>query len=173
MKKIFYLFLFAPLFLFSQVENFSILNNQIQWQKVYESKLTKTDLLHFLKSSNKFSELSESENSIYGITQNLQVDFKKFSNYPSIFVQQTKIISKFIIDFKENKYRVIVKDIIIHDPTNEINSYNLRDVNLERYCLKNNNTEFNNKFINTNAKFYDDTFFNLFHFGNEKKIQDW
>ncbi|MFL9834966.1 hypothetical protein [Chryseobacterium terrae] len=174
MKKITSL-LFFLLFIssFAQISNFSIDNGQIHWQKIYESKLNKTDLLHFLKSSNKFSDLSESENSIYGITKNLKVDFKKFSNYPSIFVQHTTIISKFIIDFKENKYRVTVKDIIIHDPTNEDNRLNLRDVNLERYCLKNNNTEFNSRFISTNAKFYDVTFFNLFNFGKEKNSQDW
>lgn len=171
MKKIFYLFLFAPLFVYSQIENFSILNNQIQWQKVYELKLTKSEVIHLLKSSNKFAELTDNEDTIYGVTQNLKVDFKRFPDYPSIYVQHTTVISKFIIDFKENKYRVTVKDIVVHDPSQ--NNHILRDVNLERYGLKNKNTEFNNRFINTNAKFYDYTFFNLFHFDNEKQTQDW
>ncbi|STC92173.1 hypothetical protein [Chryseobacterium carnipullorum] len=69
MKKILYLFLLSPLFLYSQIENFSIVNNQILWQKVYESKLTKSEVIHLLKSSNKFSELSDNENTIYGATQ--------------------------------------------------------------------------------------------------------
>lgn len=178
MKNSIILLLLFPVLFFSQVENFTANNRQLSWGKIYETSLSKNDLINILKSSGKFSITSEDDNSIFGSTKNIMADYKGagFTTMgTTIYVQNSSIGSNFKIDFKENKYRVTINNIILTELVSPIGSFlKTQDPNiaLEMYVLKNGKDEFRGTFEKRDAKIFNYTFTNLFDFSKYKKSPD-
>ena len=78
MKKILLLsLLIISKLLFSQIENFTLNNNRVTWNKVYESTKTLDDVKKEIEGRNNLKIIDVKENSIIGEFSNLIMDYKK------------------------------------------------------------------------------------------------
>ena len=65
-------------FIPSETDNFEIENGLVLWQKVYETDLTKEELIKQIKSSGKFENISKNEESLSAEINQLSMDFKGY-----------------------------------------------------------------------------------------------
>lgn len=94
------------------LQNFKIEKGNIIWQKVFKSnKIDKVK--SFLKSNEFTNTLKEENNSFSGRTTNTKKRLVKNSPYYATF----GFDGFCTIDFKEDKYRVTLKDIVFDGPT--------------------------------------------------------
>jgi len=181
MKYLILIFSFISQFSFAQDNyNLSTQNNQIEWQKVFETKMTRQEIESILKSNGIFKNLHFLENSVTGEIENITADYKGAGNSgltTSFYVQNTTISGQFIIDFKEGKYRASLNGINLKTTNNlsggDITIMSANAVQpLSYYALK--KSQFRKGFLNSDAKIYDYTFSNLFDFSKYKiKSEDW
>src|SRR5690606_2732900 len=117
MKRLILIFTFLSQLTFAQNNyNFSIQNNQIEWQKIYETNLTKNEVASILKTNGIFKNISFEENSITGNIEDISADYKGAGSTgmtTSIYVQNSTIAGKFQREFKEGKYRVTMNGIYL------------------------------------------------------------
>lgn len=122
MKKIILLLFILPFTIYSQLDtlyNFKIHNNELIWQHTFESEKTAEDLktMYSTNTISTFntSNLNELNNRITFHIEQDKVNFKKFGGTwgnTATFVQYP-ISYLVIIDFKDFKYRITIKSIII------------------------------------------------------------
>ena len=121
MKKIFLLFYLFCIYSFGQEKhNFNIENNQLEWQKVFETDLQKSQIEKIIKEKGVFKNLIFEENLISGEIENFPADYTgvgKTSWNTSFYVQNTSITAAFFIEIKDGRYRV------------SLNGINLRTIN--------------------------------------------
>jgi hypothetical protein len=182
MNKIFILFSLVSVLTFGQENyNFQIVNNQLEWQHVYETKMTKSEIEGLLKSNGIFKNLTIDENLITGNIENISADYKgagKTLMGTSFYVINSTINGFFMFEFKDGKYRI------------SLNGINLRTINESSYGGINiasanaitplsanviKNSKLRNVFLsNGDAKIYNHTFFSLFDFSKYQiKTTDW
>lgn len=170
-------------FAFGQTENFKVANQQIEWQKIYESDKSSAELISTLKGTGKFKISEESATAISGTFENVQADYKGagFTTVgTNIAILNSTIQGYFAVDFKDGKYRVTLKnlntkaistigqDLII--PIMEANAL----YSFEYLGLKKGTDDFNSTFKNKPIKVYDYTFTNLFDLSkHENKNDNW
>lgn len=182
MKKFFFFLFLVSQLTFAQTENFSVVNKLIEWNNVYESKLTINDVYSFLKESGKFKISDSTKSSISGTVENIDADYKgagftRMGTNIAILNATTK--GNFHIDFKDGKYRVLLKNLlnktistIQYSPLNGMSANS--EYSFEFLGLKNGSNVFNSTFINKPLKIYNYTFTNLFDFSKyESKNNDW
>jgi hypothetical protein len=92
--------------------NFKVDTGNIIWQKVFETNKLK-QVKEFLKSNEFTNTLTEVNNSFTGRTTNTKKRLVKNTPYYANF----GFDGFCTIDFKENKYRVTLKDIVFDGPT--------------------------------------------------------
>lgn len=156
--------------------SFRIENKELIWQKVYETKYENDGLVTAFKTSvisnMKKDNLQEVGNRITFEVNGDQVDFKKYGGKwgnTGIFVQYP--INYLVqIDFKENRYRVTIKDIVVDFTAARLGTNELTEI----VCRK-QNTEFaKSKTVINGMVYYDKHLDNYFQF--EKIIDendDW
>lgn len=181
MKRLILIFTFISQLSFGQNNfNFSAENNQVEWQKIYETNLTKVEIENILKTKGIFKNIQSEENSITGDIENISADYKGAGSsgmMTSFYVQNTTIAGRFKIEFKEGKYRTILNAINLKTSNNlSGGGFNVMSANstqpLSDYALK--NSEFRKSFLKSDAKIYDYTFSNLFDFSKyKKKSESW
>lgn len=123
MKKIILLFLFAQIPVLAQdIEpvtkyNFELANGELFWQKVFEPNLENEDLISSFRlnviSTINIENLQELDNRLTFIVLDDKIDFKSYGGSwgnTAIFVQYP-IKYLVMVDFKEKRYRVTVKNI--------------------------------------------------------------
>lgn len=181
MKKLLILLQFISLVVFGQQENhFIIENNQLEWQKVFESKLKLSNIENIIKGKGIFKNIVFEKNLITGEIENIPADYKgagKSSWNTSFYVQNTNISASFFIEFKEGRFRVTLNGINLKT-INELsgNGISVMSANsiqpLSDFAIK--KTKFRKGFLKSDAKIYEHTFSNLFNFNNYKtKSNDW
>lgn len=181
MKRLILIFTFFAQLTFSQNNyNFSIQNNLVEWQKVYETNLTKNDIESILKTNGIFKNIDFGENSITGYIENISADYKGAGSTgmnTSFYVQNSTIAGQFQLEFKEGKYRAIINGINLKT-TNNLSGGGISVMSanstqpLSDYAIK--NSQFRKGYLKSDAKIYDYTFSNLFDFSKyQKKSEDW
>lgn len=112
MKKVLFLFVLISGFAFGQMENFVIENNQVRWNKVYETTKTFDELKEAVRSNAKLKITSETENSLTGEFSDLVMNYKKagfsYMSTPMILNETNAYHGGFKIDFKEGRYRATI-----------------------------------------------------------------
>ena len=181
LKNIFIIVFIISLKFFGQEKhNFKIENNQLEWQKVFESELIMTDIEKILKSKGVFKNIMSEEEQISGEIENISADYQgagKRSWTTSFYVQNSSISGAFYIEFKDGRYRVTLNDInlkTINDLSG--NGVSVMSANavqpLSNFALKKGN--FRKGFLRADAKTFEITFTNLFDFDKyELKSNDW
>lgn len=181
MNKMLLLFSLIPFFAFSQENyNFLINNNQLEWQKIYESKMTKVEIENILKSNGMFKDLTIEENIIKGYVENIPPDYKgagKSQMSTTFYVLNSTINTFFMIEFKEEKYRVSLNNINLRG----INDFKVGNVvamsanslrPLSEFAIK--NSKLRSHFLSADANTYNYSLSNLFDFGKYQiKTTEW
>lgn len=118
MKKLLLLLLFLPFTNYSQ-HNFTVKNNQLVWQKVYENPVKKNTFFTQLANIKETNLLENTAIGISGTTDWYVFKIQKppyWASFP---------ISYFVnIEFKENKYRVTISNVAFDGP--EIITYGVK-----------------------------------------------
>lgn len=181
MKKIILLLLLFSINCFSQTKqpetNFYLENGKVYWQNIYEVPGKNIDDLiqYFRKevlTDIKQDNFQIIDNTISFVIDNDKVNFKKYGGTTmgtAIFIQHYyKYLV--VIDFKEEKYRVTVKDIFLDNK-----NIMVRDSgNFEEYITKKKNTEFTTNSITIKGlQYFHKDFLNKFNINTESKKNDW
>jgi hypothetical protein len=94
--------------------NFSLSQEQISWQKVYETSLDIETLTKEILSSGVLGDYEIVNGSIIGSLKDFIPDFKgvgyKLTTVAS-YITQSYFTGTVIIDFKEGKYKIAIKNI--------------------------------------------------------------
>ena len=103
--------------------NFSVVDNGLVWQKVYNTTLTFKQLAEQVKLSGVFEsdKLTIVENSLYGELKRMKMDYKG-AGYTKTgapaFILSNEYSGFAAIDFKDNRYRVTFKKILMSGQIN-------------------------------------------------------
>lgn len=178
MKKLIILFTFFSVFSYAQIENFSINNRVLQWQKIYNTEHEPTKLIEIIKSNSKIKIENISENSINGTFENFTMDYKGAgSNYmtTSLYLNEFNTYTgKFKIDFKEGKYRVTIDNVSFKGTNIEISGISSNEIKLLEIYAMNSKNEFRQRFKTVDSKIIDYSFSNLFDISKYKiENSDW
>ena len=158
----------------SIVNNFEI-ENGIVWRKVFETNLAFDQLVEKIKDSGLFENLDISEGKVTGELRKLSADYKG-AGYSEMgtpmYVARSFLKGFLIIEFKEGKYRVTIKNIILVHKYSDALSKQGEETNLDNFALKSSKQEFKPAFAKSPSLILDHTFTDAFSFMIEKK-KDW
>lgn len=168
-----FIFFLCAISVFGQMENFSIVEKRLVWEKSFQTQFNKNEIFRIFKNNDKLKNLEVGNNSISGIFQNLAAIYKDDSENiaPAFATENSVIYGNFEISNIENGgYRVKIWHIQLKPPVRAVDIKNQRlDVsNIEGYIFKLGTTSFRKSFINTDYKIYDFTFSHLFDLSRYK-----
>jgi len=118
-------------------------NGKLVWQKIYETELTKKQLTQNIKNSGNFKNLESNESGIIAEITNLTLDYKGYGSSEMstpMYIARNSLNSIVQIEFKENKYRVTIKNIKLTRNYGGALSSQGEMTDLEVFALKKRNT---------------------------------
>lgn len=159
------------LLLILALNSFQIENNQIIWQRVYDTELNGNEIYQAIIESGNFQNIEYSDNKIIAELKPLNMQYAA-AGYSymktAMYISMYNYIGFMVIDIKENKYRVTIKKIRVNG-FNDVKINTLPDdCSLEYFALKNGN--FRPAFIKNDAPIFEYTFNKLCTF---RKVKDW
>lgn len=154
---------------FSQdtINNFTIENNSIVWKKIYETSLSFEQLAEKIKDSGFFIKPDINGNKLYGDLNSIDADYRGagYSEFgTAICIARSHFHSFGIVEYKEAKYRVTVKNIMLSQKYSDPLTKQGETKNLDFFYLKKNGVEFENSFKKQASIILDFTFKNKFDF---------
>ncbi len=158
-------------------DGFEIEDGQVIWRKIYNTDLTFEKLVSSLKETGKFEDTETTENKFTGSTKKLDADHKG-AGYSGIAtpmnVTGSNFKAFFLVEFKEGRYRVTVKNIdLIWKATSAYTTAG-QSFSFDENAIKNDKKRFRDSFYDKMSKIYDYSFNKLFEVKQEqKKNQDW
>ena len=177
MKTILFLFPFLSCFVFGQVENFTSNERQVQWQKVYDKTYSFDELLKEVNYSGQFYDITSTDSVITFKFKNHEIDYKGAGKpfiSVTMYIESSVFSGNAIIEFKEGKYRVTLKNITYqYKPSSVRNNTNAQNIHfLEDRALNKHGNTFNSRFTK-DAFMFNYSFGNLFDFKNLTKDEKW
>ena len=100
----------------SAQDYFVLEEGKVSWQKVYETKKSKEDVIAHFKSSGLFKLFRVEDGKIIATLRPQKIDKddqKIVGTLPTPLVVKTNYAGTVIIGLKEGKYRVVYKDILL------------------------------------------------------------
>ena len=100
----------------SAQDNFVLDEGKVSWQKVYETKKSKEEIIAHFKSTGLFKLFRVEDGKIYATLrpQSIDKDDEKIAGtLPPPLVVKTSFAGTVIIGLKDDKYRVTYKDILL------------------------------------------------------------
>jgi hypothetical protein len=167
---------FLVSFNLSETDNFAIENGQVIWQKVYETDLTKEELIGQIKSSGQFVNISENGEILTAEINQLSMDFKGYGvseMSTPMYVSRSYVKAFALIDFKEERYRVTLKTIKFVQKYDDALSRQGETLDIELFALKKRNTEFKTSFLAKPSEIMDFTFQKITDFNRVAKEDKW
>jgi len=177
MKKIILLFILVSGFSFGQVENFSVENHKIFWEKVYETNDTPEVIESKIKQFGYFYDIEKVDGKLVMKFKDVKPLYREAGQsvgYASMYISSGVFFGAALIEFKENKYRVTVSNvksifeylsITMNDSKTTIT---LEDPGLTR------SGEFKSGFVKRDAKVLNYTFNEMFDISKYKsKTDNW
>ena len=164
-----------PISLLAQtsVSNFHISDQTVFWQKVFETNLTKEEIVKGLKATGHFENYQITENELMASMKAIPPLFKG-SGYSRaqlpIYIGRSDIIGFIHLEIKESRYRVTIKNIEFVQAYDDAVSKSGEKTQLSTFAIKSSSTDFKKSFIKSPSKVLDFTFTNLFTI---KKMSDW
>jgi hypothetical protein len=168
----------------TSVENFVIENNGVVYKKVFElpnqsETELKKNILSFISKVPNVSNVRVVGDEIFGDISNLKVNYKKFggSYMSTLILLNHSMFGKLIVQTKDKKYRVIIKDIYFIDDVSllSLNSKKEMDnrTDFTDFITKNSRSEFRSS--NTIIKgigYMNSYFTEIFTYSNSPK-ENW
>ena len=184
MKILFFLLLICSSCVFAQIENFSASNRNLYWQKVYNTDLSYTDIKKTISEVPKLKVLDVGDDYISGEIIEYLMDYKgagyTFMGTAMVLNESNKFFSKFKLEYKEGRYRVMVSDIKSKGTQMSLFSsgLGLTDngmTSVEEMALKNGKDEFREAFKKQPAKIINYTLDRIFDLKlyNNIKNDNW
>lgn len=158
------------------VNNFLPVDNETIWQKVYETTLNFKQITNNIKSSGLFENFEIGENKVTGNIKPIDADFKGAGYGEMVtpmFIARSFFAGFVIIDFKDGKYRVTLKKIVLTHKYNDTLTEQGEKSSIESWSLKKGKNEFKDTFAKTPSKILDYTFSKRFDFSEKKNNEDW
>jgi hypothetical protein len=178
MKFTFLLFftLFPLNFNLTETENFLIENNEVIWQKTFETKLSKEEIISQIKTTGEFENINTIQDKITANIIDLSIDFKGYGESEMstpIYLSRSFVKAFFLCEFKENRYRITIKTMKFIQKYDDGFS-NAKDITeIETYALSRKNTEFKTAFLKKPSKILDYTFSKLTDFKRNTQNNKW
>jgi len=181
MRTIFLLLFVVSVTCFSQEKHsdtdFYLLDKEVYWMHVYENDSLKKDELikYFQKevlTNIKQDNFQIIDNTISFKINDDKVDFKKYggTSMGTAFIAQLYLTYLVVIDFKDYRYKVTIKDIFLDNKA--IGSGSLTG-EFHEFVLKNKNTEFLKSNTITKGLIYDHKHFLEKFTINKSKDSNW
>lgn len=155
--------------------NFLIEENEILWQKVYQTTMTFDQLLEKVKDSGLFEKMEFNDKKISGDLKSLDADFKGagFSEMSTaIYISRSHFTGFSIIDFQEGKYRVTFKKIVLSQKYDDVLTEQGEKTNIEFYGLK-KGSQMRDSFKKNPSLILDYTLSSKFDFKDKQKTDVW
>ncbi|HLV50705.1 MAG TPA: hypothetical protein VKY44_01960 [Flavobacterium sp.] len=158
------------------VNNFSSENNKIIWQKVFETNLDFNQLTDKIKESGILEKIEIGENKILGQSKPIEADFKGagYSEMSTpMYIARSFFDGFVMIEFKDGKYRVTFKNIMLTQKYNDGLSKEGEKTTIETFGLKSGKNEFKGAFTKSPSKILNYTFTKSFDFKSLDKNDNW
>lgn len=104
------------------LSNFYIENNTVVYKRVFElpnqnEKEVKDALLKFISKVPNVSNVRESGNEVFADISNMKVNYQNYggSYMSTLILLNHSMFAKLIVQIKDNKYRILIKDIYFMD----------------------------------------------------------
>ncbi|WP_026934271.1 hypothetical protein [Christiangramia echinicola] len=171
--------IFISLFLINSQnnnDNFSIDEGKLIWQKVYETELNQDELLNEIKASGNFQEIESFGDKISANITRRELKFVEVGESNStipIYIASNDITGFILFEFKDNKYRVTIKNIKLVKQYKDALSDEGELTNIEDFALKNKDAELKKSFLKKPSKVIDFTFSKLTKIEKSSKDNDW
>ncbi|MDO5978080.1 hypothetical protein [Flavivirga spongiicola] len=177
MKSLFLLLCSTFIFGFttSKSDHFKIKNGQVIWQKVYDTDLTKKQLIEVMRTSSYFEDIIiVNEKKLTAKINQLSPDYKTYgSSYLSApdMVSLNHVKAFTVIEFKEKQYRVTLKSIKLIEKRRD--SLGKQVVDIEDEILNKDNTAFKRFFFKKSSKILDFTLQKITDFNKISEDDTW
>lgn len=157
-------------------DHFSISNKHVIWQKVFETPLSKKEIIQNIRYSGHFNDITVHDGYVTAQIPMLSLDFRGYEisteRTAPTFSRTHFIQSYLIIDFKENRYRVTLKSIRLM-PRQVTGDDSEMIIDLEFIAINPNNGQFNQRFFNRRSKVLNHTFEQVTDFTSAVSDDDW
>lgn len=157
---------------FGQQHNFEVLENELIWQKVYEEELTIDDFEKSILGKGPITSIDKTENTLFVRFEGLKLDYKalgKSEMWTSMYITRSNISGLATIQFKENKYRITIADIVLTQNYSDGLMQQGEKHPLSFYAIKNGSLR--KAFLKKDAEIFDFNFIGLF--APSKVKDDW
>ena len=152
--------------------SFEIDNNDITWQKVFDTSLSFQNLVDIIKATGLLKNIEIQKDKIFGDLMPIDADFKGagYSEMSTpIYVSRSDIGGFFVLEYKEGKYRVTIRKMILTQKYSDGLTELGEKTSLETYGLKKGKNEMTNAFKKSSSEILNYTFNKKFNFKAEKK----
>lgn len=154
--------------------NFSVNDKDLIWQKVFDTDLSYNELVTTIENTGHFTDLSFVDSKITGNTKEIILDYKSLGYTRANITAAITIykpIAFVLIEHKEGRYRVTLKNIEIVCQTNEsIYTAGERE-SVSEIAIKKG--EFRKSFLKSTAEIYNYNFDKYFTFEAQKVDDNW
>lgn len=157
---------------FAQVENFSVADGKVYWQRVYETDMTHEEIMDVIVNSGTFSDILDGDVITFRVVRG-KIDFKAlgFSRGSVPMYAAANDVSCFVtLQIKDGKYRVTADNIILTENVSGGLFKEGTENPLEVYAVKRG--ELSNNFIKAPSKLFNGFFSTLFLFQKKSYIDD-
>jgi hypothetical protein len=155
----------------AESENFYLSEGKISWKKVYETTLSKEDVIKFYKASGLFWSTETVADTLFCKLKQQRVDPSKtgVAGVPEI-VNKTSFKGLVRIELKDKKYRIVFTDIVLVGDGEILKKG--EEQTLEFNFLTKENTEYRPGFLKKPNTIYNTTFTELFQIKTKSK-DEW
>ena len=174
-KLILIFFLSCSILYFGQIENFKLENEQISWQKIYDTDKSFDEIYDLIKSNTQFSDVVRDENSITFLIKDYSIDYKGAGGsllMTNAYISNSKYSGNVLLNFKDSKYRITLSHIMYLYTSMDLNfGRNQTSYSLEESVIK--KSEFRSIY-KKDSSIFNYSFTKLFDFSKYKKsTNDW
>jgi len=168
----------------TSMENFVIENNSVVYKKVFElPNQTETELkkniLSFISKVPNVSNVRVIGDEIFGDINNLKVNYSKYggSYMTTLILLNHSMFGKLIVQTKDNKYRVLIKDIYFIDDVSLLSMTTKKEMDnrtdFTYFVTKNDKSEFRtNNTFKKGLGYMNNYFTEIFTYSNTIK-ENW
>lgn len=148
---------------------FKIVNYAMIWQKVFNATASKESIEHYFKHSGMFKKLTGNGSGWSGFLSAFNAKGAEISGILSPYTRNTLFSAFVILDFKDNRYRVTVKKIMI------MNSYENNNVKFsyDDLAFKSNQYELKPSFLRNEGKIMDEVLTRMFTVDAAENEDNW
>lgn len=157
------------------INSFAIEEGKLIWQKVYETDLGFDELLSVTKESGLFQIVEVSDDKILAEVKSINADFKGagYSEMSTPMYVSRSFIEGFVkIEFKQGRYRISIKNIMLIQKYDDGVSKEGEKSSLESFAIKKGNI-MKKPFTKSPSKILDYTFTKEFNLKAKTKTDNW